>query len=180
MELLIPGLILVALMIYASTRIKRSAARAFEAESIETDDFRLQKPEGFLNVIGGDPKYVFEAYSKDFGGDGAENIRLATADVVIKANTTVEAAHAEILNSGGEILDDHREKIGDAHYRTIVRKLAKDDMDFRILSKVAERGGKVFVFTTTVIAETTPDFMRNIEAMVNSFELKYNYDESTL
>ena len=32
MELLIPGLILVALMVYASTKIKKAAAAAFEPE----------------------------------------------------------------------------------------------------------------------------------------------------
>jgi hypothetical protein len=35
MEILIPGLILVALMVYVSTRIKRAAARAFEPENVD-------------------------------------------------------------------------------------------------------------------------------------------------
>jgi hypothetical protein len=51
MEILIAGVILVAFMAYASTRIKRSAAKAFEAETVETDQFVIQKPDGFLNVI---------------------------------------------------------------------------------------------------------------------------------
>lgn len=162
MELLIPGLILVALMIYASTRIKRSAARAFEAETIETDEFIIQKPEGFLNVIGGDPKFAFEAYSKDFGGYGAENIRLATANVVVKKDTSVEAVKAEMADPGGKIIDDH----------LVEQHMNENGVDFRVLSKLAERNGNVFIFTIRSIAETTPEFMRNIEAMFDSFELK--------
>lgn len=77
MELLIPGLILVALMVYASTRIKRSAAAAFESETIETDEFIIKKPDGFLSVLGGDPKYAYEAYSRDFGTGDDANTRLA-------------------------------------------------------------------------------------------------------
>lgn len=172
MELLIPGLILVALMVYASTRIKRSAARAFEAETIETDGFIIQKPDGFLNVINGDPEFAFEAYSKDFGGKGSENIRLATANVVVKIDTTVEAVKAKIVASGGEITEDRREKIGGTDYRMIEQNLHESEVDFRVLSKLAERDGEIYIFTIKTIAETTPEFMRNIEAMFDSFELK--------
>ena len=54
-------------MVWASTRIKKTAAAAFEAETVETDDFVIKKSDGFLNVINGDPKYAFEAYSKEIG-----------------------------------------------------------------------------------------------------------------
>lgn len=172
MELLIPGLILVALMVYASTRIKRSAARAFEAEAIETDDFVLQKPDGFLNVIGGDSKFAFEAYSKDFGGEGAESIRRATADVVVKNNTSVKTIATEILRSGGELVDDRTDRIGGINYRMIEHITREQDVDFRVRSKLAERKGNVFIFTVRSIAKTTPEFMRDIEAMFDSFELK--------
>lgn len=162
MELLIPGLILVALMIYASTRIKRSAAHAFEAETVETDDFVIQKPDGFLNVINGDPKFAFEAYSKDFGGNGAENIRLATANVVVKKDTTIEAVKDQMVASGGEIFDD----------QIIAQQIGENDVNLLVKSKLVGRDGKVFIFTIKSITETTPEFMRNIEAMFDSFELK--------
>ena len=173
MELLIPGLILVALMIYASTRIKRSAARAFEAETIETDEFVIQKPEGFLNVIGGDPKFVFEAYSKDFGGGGgAENIRRATANIVVKDNSSIEIIATDILNSGGKFVDDRTDQIGGINYRVIEHIVTGENADLRVLSKLAERDARVFALTITVIREPNPEFMRNIEAMLDSFELK--------
>ena len=63
MEILIVGLILVGFMVYASTRIKRTAAEAFDAETVESDDFTIEKPAGFLHVLNGDAALSFEAYS---------------------------------------------------------------------------------------------------------------------
>ncbi len=100
MELLIPGLILVALMAYASTRIKRSAARAFESETIETDEFVIQKPEGFLNVLNGDPKFAFESYSKPYGQEPAQEFRQCTAKLRIIENSGLAKVTADIKNSG--------------------------------------------------------------------------------
>ena len=51
MEILVPGLILVALMVWLSTRIKRNAAAAFDAERVETEDLIVEKPGGFLHVL---------------------------------------------------------------------------------------------------------------------------------
>ena len=41
MEIFIVGVAVVALMVYVSTKIKRSAAAAFEREEIEEEDFSL-------------------------------------------------------------------------------------------------------------------------------------------
>src|SRR5437867_2652270 len=95
MELLIPGLILVALMVYASTRIKRSAARAFEAEQIAGDGFTLVKPDGFLHRINDDSEYAFEAYSKEFGSGAADDVRAATAVALVRNTNVDDAATAE-------------------------------------------------------------------------------------
>src|SRR6185436_16743158 len=74
MEILIPGLALVALMVYVSTRIKRSAAKAFDQEVVETDEFTITKPEGlFIPTDATD--LAFAAYSKDFGTGEAGSVR---------------------------------------------------------------------------------------------------------
>jgi hypothetical protein len=159
-------------MIYASTRIKRSAAAAFEAETVETEDFIIEKSEGFLNVIGGDPKLAFEAYSKDFGSDGADKFRLATANVVVASDTTLKAAADDILNAKVEVVDDRTETRNGNSYRVIEHLVNEEDVEFRVYSKMAERDNKVFVFTIKSIAETTSEFASDIEAMLDSFELK--------
>jgi hypothetical protein len=167
MELLIPGLILVALMVYASTRIKRSAAAAFEAETVETDDFVIQKPDGFLNVIGPDPPYLFEAYSKDFGGY-AQDLRLARARLTADGGTIDES----IKGFDGEIVSDVSEVIDGRHYRVIEVKRLVDDIEHRVYFKLAEKAGLVYRFEVDVLAEANRDLLQKAEAMLASFELK--------
>lgn len=160
--IVILGLILVALMVYTSTRIKRSAAAAFEAEIIETEDFVIQKPEGFLNVVGPDPKYVFEAYSKDFGGP-KETIRLARANLTIGPDAT---------DIKDEIVSDIGLSVGEQHYRVVEAKRVENDVDCRVFHKLAEKDSKTYDLEMTVLAEASDDFLHKAEAMLASFELK--------
>ena len=166
MEILIAGLILVAFMAYASTRIKRSAAKAFEAETVETQTFVIKKPDGFLNVINGDPQFAFEAYSKEFGTGDASAIRLGTATIKISN------AASEPVVTGTEIASDIKEVIGEKHYRLIEGKRVTKGTEFRVLYKIAEGQGKVFVLEITALPEAPDEFSSKIESMLDSFEIK--------
>ena len=172
MELLIPGLILVALMVYASTRIKKTAAAAFEPETIETDDFIIQKPDGFLNVINGDPQLTFEAYSKEFGGVGAENFRQGTAHLRIYDGISIDQAVANLSDSEIEITGDISEVVNEIRYRVIEAKRMEKGVDFCTFYKIAERNAKVYEFEIAALVETTDEFMRKIEMMLAGFEVK--------
>ena len=158
-------------MVYASTKIKKTTAAAFDAETVETDEFVINKPDGFLHVLNGDPQYAFESYSKEFGGEGAEDVRRATATVVVKSSTVKEEA-VRRLNAGNQVIDDRSEVIGETKYRLIETLAVANEIEYRNLFKIAERNGKAYVMTITAIAETTDDAMRNIEAMLDSFEIK--------
>lgn len=168
MEILIPGLILVALMIYASTRIKKSAARAYEPETIETDDFILQKPAGFLAVIGGDPKLAFESYSKEFGGEIAPDVRKATANVLIFDKQRRPADP----NSDDEILSDISKKIDGRSYRVTEAVRTINDIAFRVFRKSSEKDGRIIRLEVVSIEETTDELLNDIESMLHSFEIK--------
>src|SRR5438309_8366475 len=120
--ILIPGLILVALMIYASTRIKRNAAAAFEPETIETDEFIIHKSDGFLNIVDGDPKYALEMYSKDFGAGDANKTRQGRLFLTFTDDTSVEVLIADVTKENANILDDITEMIGTKRYRVIEAK----------------------------------------------------------
>jgi len=172
MELLIPGLILVALMVYASTRIKKIAASAFDEETIETEGFVIHKPDGFLNVIGGDPQYAFEAYSKEFGTERAADLRLATAKLKIYSDKMADDVVARSSDSGDKIINDIGEVIGEQKYRLIEVQRTEKDLEFRILYKLAQRDGKVYELEIKTLPETTEAVMSNIESMLNSFEIK--------
>jgi hypothetical protein len=163
MELLIPGLILVALMVYASTRIKRSAAAAFESETVETDDYVIQKPEGFLNVIGGSSRYAFEAYSKEFGTGDAEKFRQGTATLAIGPIASV---------SGEKVVSQRTEVIGNYRYGIVEADRDEAGVRFTVLRRSADKAGTKYVFEVVRLAETSDEFGRKTKEFADSFRLK--------
>ncbi len=97
-------------MVYASTRIKRSAAAAYDVEAIETDEYVIQKPEGFLHNLNASPEYVFEAYSKEFSKE-TPTVRLGRATVTrlngVSIDDVIEELHGEnFVDQDPEVLDE--------------------------------------------------------------------------
>jgi hypothetical protein len=171
MELLIPGLILVALMVYASTRIKRSAAQAFEPETVETDAFSINKPEGFLNVINGDPQYAFEAYSKTFEEENGRDVRAATARLRILDGKAVGEQIAEIKNAELKVTSEQNEVMGDIRYHVIEGTRDERGAEFRMLYKLAESAGKTYELEVKALA-SAEETAKNAETFIDSFEVK--------
>ena len=170
MELLIPGLIIVALMVYASTRIKRTAAAAFEPETIETDDLIIQKPQGFLNNLNGDPEYLVDTYSQD-NGVAASNTRAGRLRIS-KEPGSVEDAVARIKEADGGIVDDIAEVIGGHHYRVIETHRTEKTTDCIVTYKLSEKDGNTYLLEAVRLAEMPDDFASKMDAFVASFELK--------
>jgi len=173
MELLIPGLALVALMVWASTRIKRTAADAFAAEVVETPEFTISKPEGWLSIAA--PALPFEAYTKDYAPPPNENLRMGTATVEVSGESLESAAEAAA--TGAEIVEDYREKVGDVHYRVMTLNRLDGDLEFMELVKLAALDSKVYTFRIKALADAASDadlvgFRRGIQGMLDSFELK--------
>ncbi|HEX8736655.1 MAG TPA: hypothetical protein VF721_15090 [Pyrinomonadaceae bacterium] len=148
MEIFILGLILVALMAYVSTRIKKSAARAFEKETIETEDFSIVKPEGFLNPLNDNSEYAFEAYSKDFGENDAAEFRKMTARIYKNPER-------------GEDLPDETEKTEKGVTIQTFRKILKTDE-------------KSYELEISVLKDYREEYFDKINEMLNSFSLKRN------
>jgi hypothetical protein len=170
MEILIPGLILVALMVYASTKIKRSAAAAFDAETIETDDYVIQKPGGFLNNLNGDPAYLFESYSKEFGED-APGVRMGTVTIAAVPGSpdTVAAGAA----ADETLVDQVKEVIGGRTYHLVESTVSEeDDNVIHVTRKIAGKGGQSYILTARRLAESSAEFTAKMEAFVAGFELK--------
>ncbi|HEX8368918.1 MAG TPA: hypothetical protein VF604_10285 [Pyrinomonadaceae bacterium] len=150
MEILILGIILVALMAYVSTRIKKSAAQAFEKETVETEDFSLVKPEGFLSPASGNSEYAFEAYSKDFGENDAAEYRKAT--VYVRKNP-----------ERGENLPDETERTEKGVTIQTFRKILKTN-----------ESGEIYELEISVLKDYRGQFFDKIKETLNSFSLKRN------
>jgi hypothetical protein len=163
MELLIPGLILVALMVYASTRIKRSAAEAFEPETVETDDFVIQKPEGFLHNLNAGRDVLFEAYSKDFSKESPA-LRLGQA-IVTRPAGAIDQVVDELRREN--FVEDGSEVLGERQYRHFSKE---DDGEAERHVKLCEREGTVFKLE--VFAARDAPKGKWLETFLDTFRVK--------
>ena len=168
MELLIPGLILVALMVYASTKIKKSAAKAFEAERIETDDFFISKPEGLLSRVDPLPPFLFEAYSKELGEKPYENVRKITAEISVFKNTDVSNTAEAVKTSVNTVTSESPLSDG---YR-IEANETRDDAETKAFYKIVQKNGDVFRLHISALKEPSEENSRKIEEMIDTFTAK--------
>jgi hypothetical protein len=160
MELLIPGLILVALMVYASTKIKQRAAAAFDAEPIETDVYSIDKPEGFLHVIGSD-KHLFEAYSREFGAHEDDGNRRATIEIDVLTDRS--------------FLNDHPvewDRTGPLRTGRFEREETANDITLNAIYKIVETHDALYRLRFAVIAEHKDEYLDKISDTLDSFTVK--------
>ena len=121
MEIFIIGAIIVAIMAYVSTKVKRAASEAYEQENVETADFRITKPDGFIIPVKEQSDYLFEAYSKEYGDDDlADKFNQCWAIVVEKDGNLAE----EISES--ERVEDN------ITIKTLTKILTNQDKSFQL------------------------------------------------
>jgi hypothetical protein len=171
MELLIPGLILVALMVWTSTRIKRNAAAAFEAETIETDDYILEKPDGFLHVLNDETDRDLLAYSKDYGPGDLKGDRKAIIEIRILPAATVDSRNEQlktdnlIVNSIDSFLDGGERAV------TFETETPGDPTTVSYY-KLVTRGQRVFELRFTVLRDFADEFSEQRESVFRGFMAK--------
>lgn len=138
------------MMIYASTKIKKLAAQAYEREIIETEEFTIVKPEGFINPV--ESKFAFEAYTKDFGIGDAEEIRQAHAVLTIEKGVTSES---EGLTES-EVSDEK-------------------NITTKVFRRTVRQNNKIYELKITVLQENPADLEEKVNEMLKSFAVKQKH-----
>ena len=172
MELLIPGLILVAIMVWASTRIKRNAAAAFDAERVETNDFIIEKPEGFLHVLNDTTGLLFRAYSKEFGTVGRTELRQATIEIERRRGAEIDAVISDITGSSESLRADATYL--DAGERAVAVRSTdiREGAEYETVRKLVTRGADVIEARGQVLSEFKNDHLSKIESALDSLRVK--------
>lgn len=171
MELLIPGLLLVGFMVWASTRIKRNAAKAFDREEIETSEFSIIKPEGLLSVVDPPDGLLFSAYSKEFGTEPAERIRRASAEI-----RAFPDAHFEDVVERAKIESDGTPAeqtgvIGGCKCATIVTERLEQGIPLESHYKIISGPAAVYQLLVSVLPEHKDEFQPAVDTLLGSFSL---------
>jgi hypothetical protein len=168
MEILIPGLALVALMVYVSTRIKRSAAKAFDEEIVETDDFMITKPEGWF-IPTDETDLAFAAYSKEFGTGDAGSVRQVSAELKIRDGSTLEAARDAVVAEASKVVSEQHLAGGSMILET---ERTENGILLEAERRLVEKEGRIFELSVTALSETKEAQQRNIDTLLSSFEVK--------
>lgn len=172
MEILIPGLILVGFMIWASTRIKRNAAEAFEREEIQTKEFSIMKPEGFLAPVDPADGMVFSAYSKDFGRDDAERLRQATVEIRRFDDAHFEEICERAKVDSSKVTSEQKGVIDGRKCATIIVERSEGDVEVETSYRILAGGQAVYQLAVTVLPELTEEFSPKTDLILSSFVLK--------
>lgn len=176
MEILIIGGILVVIMVIVSTQIKKAAARAFEAEVIETDDFKIVKPAGLMNPIRDVSEYAFEAYSKEYGEKKERNIWRAQVYLTVSEGLNFTPISENAKAEADKILLEEIVKDAPAGQKIQLLKGEKveDNVSFYVFHKIVEskKQKKTFDLQVKILKAFQDDYLGRVEEMSNSFRLK--------
>jgi hypothetical protein len=154
-------------MVWASTKIKKTAADAFEPEFIETDAYSLQKPVGFLHVIG-DEDHEFMAYSKDFGKGDNVGTRQATIEIDVLPGEDVSAVRDAITNSA-ESFDVTVDTPALSELNT---EETANESAVSAFYKIVAEGDAVYRLRFAILNEHKDDYLRRIDETLDSFTIK--------
>jgi hypothetical protein len=176
MEILILGVLLVALMVYVSTKIKKNAAQAFEREIIETEDFTLVKPEGFINPIDENSKYAFEAHSKAYGENQEHHVWQASADLSVAANSDFDDFCRAAGQSVDKILSEKilTDSLQDQKVCLLEGEKTENEIPFSVYRKIVadSRAGKIYDLKISVLQSYREQYADKTSEMLDSFILK--------
>jgi hypothetical protein len=169
MELLIPGLLLVALMVWASTKIKKHAADAFEAELIESENYSLQKPDGFLHVLG-DEEHELSAYSKEFGKGDHTGIRQGTIEIDVYRGGNLKGVRDAVIDSAerADVTNETR-RVCELNTDESANEIAVN-----AFYKIVATDASVYRLRFAVLPEYKDEYLRRIEDTLDSFDIKTN------
>ena len=172
MEILIVGVILVALMVYVSTKIKKSAASAFEREIIEKENFRLVKPDGFISPIDENSDFAFEAYTKEFGKNDADEFRQAQANLVVIYDLSFEAIIDHIRKADGKVLSEEISE--EQGICMIENEKVQENVTVMMFHKIIEskKHHKIYHLQISVLDAYREIYAGKIDEMLESFVVK--------
>lgn len=175
MEILIVGIAVVALMVYVSTKIKKSAEQAYNREFVETAEFSLVKPEGYLHPLRDKSEFAFEAYSQNYGEGNLKNVWQSNAEMVVHSNKNFKEVCAEAKKNADEILSENvlKETPEDQRICLLEGEKIIDEVKKHVFWKIVESVSqeKVYELRIFVLEENLPEFDQKVKEMLESFTL---------
>lgn len=176
MEILIVGGIIVLLMVAVSTKIKQSAAEAFVPEFVETDEFAISKPEGFMSPLNDESgRYIFEARSREYGEKKTRNIWQAHAFLTAVSDSNFQSERERVKKSADKITserilnDNSQGKICLLEIERAEENIALVEF-YKIVESRARH--KIYNLQISVLPPFRAVYIERVNEMIDSFGIK--------
>lgn len=169
MEILIIGVIVVALMVYASTKIKKAAREAYEAETVATEEYSLKKCEGYLiPALDERSGSKLEILSKAYGTDKCGKMRQVALSLTIEKGVELAGVRKKLRAELDNIAADELIKDTQKITLTMTGKSEQDGCPTRVFIKYFARSGNIYKFKAVALEENIDEHLENIESMLES------------
>ena len=166
----------IAALLFVSSRIRSAANAAYVSEIIETEDFRISKPEGFLNPIPEASNHPFEAYSREVGERAAGRTRKSTAELNISDGLEMKRIIAKIKRETDEVYSQETIKDAPSGQKIcqLEAKKTVDEVPRLIFHKIVEsrKRGKTFDLRVEILAANEEEYLPKAAVLINSFTVK--------
>ena len=176
MEIFIVGLVLVAVMVFVSTKIKAKAAQAFEPERVERKEFVVVKPRGFMSPVESKNGFEFEAYSREYGEKRMRNTRQAEAFLTVSNGLNFAAECEKARAAAGKVLSERTLDETPSGEKVFLLEGEKTENVFPSIEfyKIVESRQlkKTFSLRATVLRDLRETYIHEINEMINGFRLK--------
>lgn len=167
----------IAILLFISSKIRNAASAAFEPEQIERENFRIYKPEGFLNPVDYTEKTPFEAYTREVGERAAGRLRKSLVKLTVSDGLNFDSLRKEIKKDAQEFVStefDENSPEGQKICLIETKKENEDEVVTVILNKIVEsrQQKKTYNLEITVLEQAREEYEDRINRMFNSFEVK--------
>ncbi len=173
MEILIIGIILVLLMGYVSTKIKKNSAAAYQPELLEAVDYSIIKPEGY--IVPWNVESAFKAHSAEMGTEeGAEKLYQSRADLRVFEDMSFDEICRGARKSVQKIISEETAGDGDLKYCFIHARNVEDKTSIEVFYKIVANlpTKKVYELQVSVLGEAMEAYSAKASGILQSFTVK--------
>lgn len=166
----------IALLLFVSSKIRKAASAAYEPEQIERENFRIYKPEGYLNPVEWTEKKPFEAYTRELGERSAGRLRKSLAKLTVSDGLVFDNLRKEIKKNAEQFVSVRFDEEAPEGERIclIETKKEADEITTVFLNKIVEsrRQKKTYDLEISILEEYRDEYEERIDRMLDSFALK--------
>lgn len=166
----------IAVLLFLSSRVRRSANTAFEPETIETEEFKINKPEGFLHPLNNEPEYPFEAYSREVGEKGAGRLQKSLVKISVKNGLVFKAARESAKKDADNIYSETILENAPQGQQICLLEGEKTENDVKrlVFHKIveSENQGKTYDLEVSILEANEAEYIGRASELINSFTVK--------